>query len=1351
MPKKQSSDKRTHHPIATALQKKSKSQRKRSNHKRAIAPAPQNRPAPNLKREEHKHSSDLAMPLRRENGHLPSSLMEPELKLDIISAESEPAANGKSAKPQHEPALLITETPEDKLPDPREVKDSTFPHAPLDPDAFLLEDESEDISFSNSSLTAPLSGFELDTFLLEDTGNELSPQVEQSNSPSVGADLSRPSPIQRPSEDPKEPLPPADNVITQDEVVTTGDQEVAPTSSQPHSTTQTSTPTDTDSHPISDLDEEKPSVPATHSMNDFDEEHSSGTLLIASPSAPEDTANTPQSVLIDENGSSDIAVLEQDLLPQIIDTPLPATAEEDELHEAPYSLKEWYPEGVPLPHILDTPLPSFEKNFWYERKPLQVLRKVAALFLLLLLIVSSILLWRDLTDTHLFVYTLDPATGTVLAQQDLGGGYQGKTTITDPVQVRSTLVVGVRAAQTPNQPNQQVLTLSGQGMSWHLDNKFAAPLTSGTLSTTADGHLVVENANGLQVMTSNDHLLWSMQGDQPALGAHAFQPVSGNQTLYTVKSARLGQIAAFDQANGAIHWIVTLNDTFNYSPPLLLNAGILYIAGDHNLYALNSVDGSLLWQKQWASRSLLVLNNGQASFLVAGGAQGLAAYASTTGTPIWSFNGQPGNKAPGLLTAAQFYQAGIDSANNVIYATGIVWDALQVREQLWLYAVDGTTGTLRWSEPIGFDFTSADAGRIFTPLVAPIYGLVAVEQVQDNGIFSISAFDSSTGASRWNMHFDGETAASSVLLQASSDALLHFKIPRGKKHLLAAAANIPDTILILPITQSSVPTVLSSWSHLRILFMILILFSLFGLLLLWMLPLHVWIVNQQDHIHNLRHNVKRYPLYPLKLVLRFRRYSPRLFALVILLLLISAVVLEYVHLNQPENGLYAIAGSTGNIQWQRINASSTQAMLADTQVSIANVASGDHLHQLSGLDRNGAVQWTTFASEGVFSIPSVPTRPATILLALSGPTTLNYQFASEDPAYQHLQEHILDLYLLNRETGQILWQSNIVRPDQQQDAVVLGADANFIYVASRQTNTGVHSQGVQLIAVNTSTGNIEWRIFGPQEDINAPLDDGSLLLPGRLIYWQVAGTIYSIDTTLGQIQWRRSIIDDDPYALLTEEAQMAEAAGVLLVERSSVYHVLDAASGNELQSFSNPNTGTSQSLAGIIAVDNTFLVYGDSTIEAVNAATQQIIWKQDNFDAIQNLKVSDDKKTVYIVQLNSVDQSLPTPVQALTALDIKTGSVRWTFQPSAQASFVNPHSEGLQYSKGILFATLCMPDAQSSCARQRLYAIDAATGNALWKFEAQSIFNLHVSPDGSTVLLQTHSTAWINLIGRFRS
>ncbi len=1313
MSEKQLPDEQTNHSEAP-LPKKPRSKRKASSTRKA--------------RSSNKNHPALS---RATNGNSTSSSIQTIDKekewqvLQTTPKNTSKRSNHKRAtpstpekRPKHDLKQEETQVPVDPVADQDEVKDATFVDTFLELDAFLLEDDRVEASFSDSALAASFSSIDLDAFLLEDNAEVISP---------------------------------FDAVIAQDDWADAGDHK------DPSLPPPTSAPTDTDSHSISNLDEDAAAADALSIVN-VEDEQSLEPLLIASSSANEDV-DTPQAALIDED--SDIAIREQDVLPQIIDTPLPPSLEEDQIHEIPYNVKEWYPEGEPLPKILDTPLPAYSYKHWYESRRWKVSRTVLALCLLVLSGISSILLWRNVTDTHLYVYTLDPSSGDVVIQQDIGGGYQGKTTITDPVQAGSTLVFGVRTAQTSTSVNQKILTLTGRETSWHVDNQFTAPLTSGTLSTTTDGHLVVEYANGLQLMSSNGHILWSLQGDQPTLGSHAFQPVSNHEMLYTVKSAGSGEVAAFALANGAMRWMKKLNDTFNYSPPLLLNAGILYIAGDSNLFAINAVDGSLLWQKQWAARSLFVLNNGQSSLLLAAGAQGLAAFDAASGGITWSFQGQPANKqqagqAQGTAptdTPAQFYQAGIDSGNKMIYATGIVWDTLQVREQLWLYAVDATTGTLRWSEPIGSDVTSADAGRVFTPLVDPDYGIVTLEQAQDNGDYSLSAFDTGTGASRWNVHFDGEIAAAPMLLRASSQALLHLKLPRGKKHLNAALANIPDTVLILPVTQSNILTALHSWSHERILLMILIALCLLGLLFLWMFPLHIWILRQQDHLHNIRHTIEHSLLYPLKLVLRFWRYSHRLFALVILLLFVGGGVLEYVHLNQLENGLYAFAGSTGNTQWQRINTSSTQTMLADTQGSIENFTVGDQSHQLSLLDRNGAVQWTTFSSEGIFAVPPVSTSPGTILVALSGPTMLHYQFAPDDPAYPHLEEHILNLYLLNYETGKILWQSNVVSPDSQQDAVVLGADTRFIYIASRERNAGPHGPEftIQLIAVNSSTGNIEWRIFDPSEAINAPTDYGSLLLQGRMIFWQTAGTIYSIDSTLGQIQWRRSILEDDPNALPAEEPHMAEAAGVLLVERSSIYRVLNAASGNELSGIPNPDSGTVESLAGVTAVGNIFLIYGDSTVEAINATTQQIIWKQDQFDAIEGVKVSDDKKTVYVVQLNSIDQSTPTPIQAITALELKTGSVRWTFQPPNQASFINPQSDGFQYHNDTLFATICMPDPQSPCARERLYAINAATGNALWKFEAKSIFDLHVSSNGQAVFLQTRSTEWINLIGRFRS
>src|SRR5207245_816835 len=151
------------------------------------------------------------------------------------------------------------------------------------------------------------------------------------------------------------------------------------------------------------------------------------------------------------------------------------------------------------------------------------------------------------------------------------------------------------------------------------------------------------------------------------------------------------------------------------------------------------------------------------------------------------------------------------------------------------------------------------------------------------------------------------------------------------------------------------------------------------------LPLHLWIVRQQDHIHKM----PRYLIYPLKLLVQFWRFSHRLFMLTLITVLVGGGVLEYAHLNQPENGLYSIAGSSGSTRWQRINTSPMQTMLADTQGSIHNSSLGGNLHQLSGLDTHGVSQWTTFASEGIFSVPSVSTQSGTLLVALNGPTTLH--------------------------------------------------------------------------------------------------------------------------------------------------------------------------------------------------------------------------------------------------------------------------------------------------------------------------------------------------------------------------
>src|SRR5437763_4664444 len=113
--------------------------------------------------------------------------------------------------------------------------------------------------------------------------------------------------------------------------------------------------------------------------------------------------------------------------------------------------------------IPETPLPLVEEPRPGERR--RVARTLLVLCLLVLFLTSSFLLWRDVNDTHLYLYHIDAASGQVEAQQDLGGGYQDVATLTNPVLLQSSLLLGVSTSQSGS---QQILTLAGSNTSWYV-------------------------------------------------------------------------------------------------------------------------------------------------------------------------------------------------------------------------------------------------------------------------------------------------------------------------------------------------------------------------------------------------------------------------------------------------------------------------------------------------------------------------------------------------------------------------------------------------------------------------------------------------------------------------------------------------------------------------------------------------------------------------------------------------------------------------------------------------------------------------------------------------------------------
>ncbi|HEU0000622.1 MAG TPA: PQQ-binding-like beta-propeller repeat protein [Ktedonobacteraceae bacterium] len=936
----------------------------------------------------------------------------------------------------------------------------------------------------------------------------------------------------------------------------------------------------------------------------------------------------------------------------------------------------------------------------------RLIKGAAMLIALLLFIGSFLLLWQNVNQAHLFLYSIDPGNGQTLAQQDLGG-YASISALSNPAHDQSSLLLGV--STTPS-AQQQVLSLTGSGTSWNISRQYSAPPGHFTLSMGPSHVVAAENGDGLQVMNSAGRVLWQARGDAPLLGAHAFTPTFDSSTIYTIKSARQGNVAAYDIHNGSVRWMVHVDDTLEYAPPLLLMGNTLYVAGDHRIYALNTTTGGIRWKAAAPARTLLS-SSAKTPALITAGASGLMAFDAQSGDLLWSFNGHPGTGTNGdTLTAAQFYQAGLLATSNTLYATGVVWNVQQAQQQLWLFAVNAGTGKPLWSERIGTGFTGADAGRVFAPFIDATHRRIVIEQAQADGNHSLNAFDSENGLPRWHLRLAAVSAFTPDIIKLSSDSLSIFSV------------------------QTGVSITLRAGSAPRLLLFALAFASLLALLLLWILPLKDWL-----------RRLPRTLLAPLRGVRQLWRFSRLLFALILIVALICAGLLVYAQLNRPQAYIKQVKASGGNAVWQHTISSSITLAGASHAGTLTIADVGDHTYQLSTLGSNGLPRWTLPSGEATFSFPQVATPAGTMLAVLNGPATLDYHYAPVDPAYSNPLAHYCMLYLLDSNTGQVIWQNNLVQAGALQEASVLGADSQFIYIANRSLQ---QNQVAQLMAVDKSTGMIEWRVYGPRGQTNAAPDFGALVIQGNFIYWQVDNTVYAVSTQTGQIEWRDAIAEITPRVSVLEERQMATNAGILLIRRSDMYHALDLVTGTERWTLSGLGVDDQHMPGGVIAVGNKFILYGGGSIEVYDSAAQKVLWKHSDLVAVSNVSISPDGSLVYAVVFNRVDGG--ANAQALVAFDMNTNLIHWTFQPDAQARLVYAGSRIIYTARGMIYATTCYADRQGNCTRQVLYGIDGKTGKTRWKMEALRIYDAQLSQDGTTLTFQTSSSAWENLKTLFR-
>lgn len=503
------------------------------------------------------------------------------------------------------------------------------------------------------------------------------------------------------------------------------------------------------------------------------------------------------------------------------------------------------------------------------------------------------------------------------------------------------------------------------------------------------------------------------------------------------------------------------------------------------------------------------------------------------------------------------------------------------------------------------------------------------------------------------------------------------------------------------------------------------------------------------------HPLLLFALYPIKQLFRLRNYSRPIFVAVIcipLLILMSVGVLEDVQLQQVHQSVYDVNAQSGLLQWQRPITSPVDATTTDGVNSLLIITTSQHLHQLIGLDARGITQWATPGSFYTYSLPNIASPMGTVLVALSGQPAFNPALYSMDDA---LYSRPLILTLLQRKTGHPLWQRTIVASSNQLGAVILGGNTEFVYVALVKTSSSLNQSqaGVSLLAIRQRTGAIAWSVQGPLAIDNVRRDTGKLLVSEQNVFWQVAGRIYALNGTTGQVQWNRPIQEDNVATLPQEESHMTEIHGILIVERSTNYYEIDAASGAERGSIPNPGQdATAQNLlsgSGLATSGTTLVIYGNGQISALNVLTNQELWSQKQLDSLQSVTISHDGTLLYVVLTDSIEGS--QPAQSFVALNMSNGAAQWTFQPTNQVTFLplRPHNF-VEYAQNVLLTSICLTPVQGQCTQPYLYALNAETGVTLWKYENLALSNVLMSANGSSVIFQRKSSGWLDLLERLR-
>lgn len=241
-------------------------------------------------------------------------------------------------------------------------------------------------------------------------------------------------------------------------------------------------------------------------------------------------------------------------------------------------------------------------------------------------------------------------------------------------------------------------------------------------------------------------------------------PVIANGIVYDV--AQLQELYAVDAQTDRFLWQTPLSDVT--TTPAVAD-GVVYVGGYQHLYAVNAKTGALLWQSQPQSSGNTSAGAGDyisgffspvvgPQYVYDTEDQQVLAYprdCATPCAPAWSFRSPVAfGSSPAL-------------ADGVVYAT-----ASDGGSHNTLYALDGTTGQVRWSaEPI--------AGDITAPIIANGV-LYLTDWYADLTVYAANGCGASSCQPLWN----------SMLLDNGEDGRAATRVAGGRCYMLATTGQV---------------------------------------------------------------------------------------------------------------------------------------------------------------------------------------------------------------------------------------------------------------------------------------------------------------------------------------------------------------------------------------------------------------------------------------------------------------------------------------------------------------------------------------------------------------------------------